>query len=144
MSKPNAPKQSRINDAFRRFAHRTSDSMGRPWAFVGAVSLIAIWIVTGPLFHFSDTWQLVINTATTIVTFMMVFLIQNTQNRDSKAAHLKLDELLRGVKGARTSLVDLEEMTDDELDSLQQEFHHMHERLVKHRAHRAEKRKHDK
>jgi low affinity Fe/Cu permease len=80
------------------------------------------WAVTGPLFHFSDTWQLVINTATTIVTFLVVFLIQNTQNRDNKAIHLKLDELLRGVRGARTGLVNLESLTDEELDRLQKEF----------------------
>jgi low affinity Fe/Cu permease len=83
---------------------------------------ILCWAVTGPIFHYSDTWQLVINTATTIVTFLMVFLIQNTQNRDTKAIHLKLDELLRGVKGARTSLIDLEHLSDEELDKLQHEF----------------------
>jgi low affinity Fe/Cu permease len=92
-----------------------------------------VWAVTGPLFHYSDTWQLVINTSTTIVTFLIVFLIQNTQNRDTKAVHLKLDELLRGVKGARTSLVNLESLSDQELEHLQKEF----ERL-KHVARRAE------
>jgi low affinity Fe/Cu permease len=87
-----------------------------------AVGVVVVWGASGPLFHFSDTWQLVINTGTTIVTFLMVFLIQNTQNRDSKALHLKLDELIRGVEGARTHLVDLEEMTDEELDQLQEQF----------------------
>jgi low affinity Fe/Cu permease len=87
-----------------------------------AALIIVIWGASGPLFHYSDTWQLVINTGTTIVTFLMVFLIQNTQNRDAKAIHLKLDELLRGVKGARTQLVDLEALSDEELDDLQQQF----------------------
>jgi low affinity Fe/Cu permease len=97
-------------------------AVGKPGAFLLALCSIIVWAVLGPVFHFSDTWQLVINTATTIVTFLMVFLIQNTQNRDTKALHLKLDELLRGVEGARTSLVDLESMTDEELDRLQREF----------------------
>ncbi len=102
--------------------------MGSPWAFITACLLIILWIITGPIFHFSDTWQLVINTATTIVTFLMVFLIQNTQNRDAKAIHLKLDELLRGVQGARTGLVDLEDLTDEELEKLQAEFRRIHEK----------------
>jgi low affinity Fe/Cu permease len=96
--------------------------VGSSWAFILAVLIILVWALTGPLFHFSDTWQLVINTGTTIITFLMVFLIQNTQNRDAKAIHLKLDELLRGVKGARTHLVDLEALSDEELDRLQEQF----------------------
>jgi Predicted small integral membrane protein len=96
--------------------------MGSPWAFLLAILAILAWACLGPAFHFSDTWQLVINTATTIVTFLMVFLIQNTQNRDTRAMQLKLDELLRGLKGARTSLVGLEELSDDELERLQKEF----------------------
>jgi low affinity Fe/Cu permease len=107
---------------FRKFAQRTSKMVGSSWAFILAVLLILVWAITGPLFHYSDTWQLVINTGTTIITFLMVFLIQNTQNRDAKAIHLKLDELIRGVKGARTHLVDLETMSDEELDRLQQQF----------------------
>jgi low affinity Fe/Cu permease len=107
---------------FRRCASTTSNAVGSPTAFLLALSIIAFWGITGPIYRFSDTWQLVINTGTTIVTFLMVFLIQNTQNRDAKAIHLKLDELLRGVEGARTSLVDLEEMTDEELDALQASF----------------------
>ena len=87
-----------------------------------AALTIVIWAALGPVFHFSDTWQLVINTATTIITFLMVFLIQNTQNRDTKALHLKLDELLRGVSGARTSLINLESLSDEELDRLQKQF----------------------
>jgi len=118
-----------MNAAFRKFAHTTSAVVGTPWAFIGALALIVAWAITGPLFGFSDTWQLVINTSTTIVTFLMVFLIQNTQNRDAKAIHLKLDELLRGVEGARTGLVDLEDFSDEELAELQEEFH----RLSRHR-----------
>jgi low affinity Fe/Cu permease len=107
---------------FRFCSQWVAETVGSPWAFVLACGVIVVWAVTGPLFHFSDTWQLVINTATTIVTFLIVFLIQNTQNRDTKAIHLKLDELLRGVSGARTSLVDLEHLSDEELEQLQKEF----------------------
>jgi low affinity Fe/Cu permease len=116
------PRGSRFHDFFRRFAHKTSTSVGSPWAFVLALTTILVWAVTGPFFHFSDTWQLVINTGTTIVTFLMVFLIQNTQNRDAVAIHLKLDELIRALKGARNQLVDLEELSDEELDQLRREF----------------------
>jgi low affinity Fe/Cu permease len=125
-----------MHTLFRKFAHRTSAIVGSPWAFIIAVSVIVIWGISGPIFDFSDTWQLIINTSTTIITFLMVFLIQNTQNRDATAIHLKLDELLRGVKGARTSLVDLEDMTDEELAALQEEFRLMHEQVTaaKHRA----------
>src|SRR5437667_11263781 len=111
-----------VRDAFRVFAHRSAFMLGSAWAFSGAVFVIVVWLVTGPTFHFSDTWQLIINTATTIITFLMVFLIQNTQNRDAKAMHLKLDELIRAIKGARDRMVDLEDLTDDELERLQQEF----------------------
>ena len=111
-----------MKDAFRRFAHATSEIVGSPIVFLGAVATIVIWAVLGPRFRYSDTWQLVINTGTTIITFLMVFLIQNTQNRDAKAIHLKLDELLKGVKGARTTLVNLENFSEDELEQLQKEF----------------------
>src|ERR1700746_975443 len=105
-----------ISDAFRIFARTCSSMLGSAWAFTAAVLVILIWLVTGPMFHFSDTWQLIINTATTIVTFLMVFLIQNTQNRDTKALHLKLDELLRALEGARQEIfVDLEDKDDEEL-----------------------------
>ena len=117
-----------MNEFFRKFAHKTSEIVGSPWAFIGAVVIIIAWALSGPIFGFSDTWQLVINTGTTIITFLMVFLIQNTQNRDAKAIHLKLDELLRGVKGARTGLVDLEDLTDEELKQLQDEFQRLRER----------------
>ena len=111
-----------VSDAFRGFAHRSSTLLGSAWAFCGAVLVIVIWLVTGPAFHFSDTWQLIINTATTVITFLMVFLIQNTQNRDAKAVHLKLDELIRAVKGARNQLVDLENLSDDDLEKLEDQF----------------------
>ncbi|HXV41849.1 MAG TPA: low affinity iron permease family protein [Anaerolineae bacterium] len=117
-----------MNELFRKFAHKTSVVVGSPWAFITAVAIIVIWAVTGPIFGFSDTWQLIINTGTTIVTFLMVFLIQNTQNRDAVAIHLKLDELIRGVKSARNSLVDLEDLSDEELEQLQQEFRRLRER----------------
>jgi low affinity Fe/Cu permease len=111
-----------VRDAFRGFAQRASVLLGSAWAFCGAVLVIVVWLVSGPTFHFSDTWQLIINTATTVVTFLMVFLIQNTQNRDAKAMHLKLDELIRAVKGARNQLVDLENLSDDDLKKLEQQF----------------------
>ena len=99
-----------------------ANAMGTAWAFGVAVSIIVIWATTGPLFHFSDTWQLVVNTGTTVVTFMMVFLIQATQNRDAAALHLKLDELIRSHRHARNALVGLEELTEDELLKLHAEF----------------------
>jgi low affinity Fe/Cu permease len=111
-----------VSDAFRVFARHSSIALGSAWAFVGAVLVILVWVLTGPMFHFSDTWQLVINTATTIVTFLMVFLIQNTQNRDAKAVHLKLDELIRALKDARNELVDLENLSDEELKKLEEQF----------------------
>ena len=112
-------------DFFRKFAHKTSAGVGSPWAFLTAVAVIVVWAATGPIFHFSDTWQLVINTGTTIVTFLMVFLIQNTQNRDAVSLHLKLDELIRALKGARNKLIDLDELSDEELEELRQEFHRL-------------------
>src|SRR2546425_4933535 len=113
-----------------RFARRATEWTGSSWAFGLALIIIFAWLVTGPIFGFSDTWQLVINTGTTIVTFLMVFLIQNTQNRDAKAIELKLDELLRAVHGARTSLVRLEDFSDDQLAELQQEFGRLRQRLT--------------
>jgi low affinity Fe/Cu permease len=112
----------RIRDAFGVFARKTSSVLGSAWAFVLAILIIVIWATTGPAFGYSDTWQLIINTGTTIVTFLMVFLIQNTQNRDAKAVHLKLDELIRAVGPARNKLVDLEKLSDDDLKALESEF----------------------
>src|SRR5436309_6297179 len=107
---------------FDRFSKRTARSTGHPVAFVAAVALILGWLVTGPIFHFGTTWQLVINTATTIVTFLMVFLIQNTQNRDGAAVQLKLDELIRAVEGAHNGLLDIEELTEEELNRLRARY----------------------
>ena len=111
-----------VSDAFRVFARRSSIMLGSAWAFAGAVLVILVWLLTGPTFHFSDTWQLIINTGTTIVTFLMVFLIQNTQNRDAKATQLKLDEVIRALKGARNELVDLEDLSDEDLKRLEKQF----------------------
>ena len=111
-----------VRDAFRVFARNSSTILGSAWAFTIAVLVIIIWAATGPAFHFSNTWQLIINTGTTIVTFLMVFLIQNTQNRDAKAVHLKLDEIIRAIKGARNELVDLEELSDEDLKKLEEQF----------------------
>jgi low affinity Fe/Cu permease len=109
-------------DIFRRFAHQAACHVGSPAAFFLSVVVISVWAVTGPFFGYSDTWQLIINTGTTIVTFLMVFLIQNTQNRDALAMQLKLDELIRAVAGARNRLVDLEDLSDEELERLKTEF----------------------
>ena len=111
-----------VSDAFGIFAKRSSIVLGSAWAFASAILIIVIWALTGPAFHYSDTWQLIINTGTTIVTFLMVFLIQNTQNRDAKAAHLKLDEIIRALKGARNELIDLEKLADQDLTSLEKQF----------------------
>jgi low affinity Fe/Cu permease len=118
----------RMRDAFRVLARKASSVLGSPWAFIVALLIIAIWAITGPMFDFSDTWQLIINTGTTIVTFLMVFLIQNTQNRDAKAVHLKLDELIRALHGARNRLVDLEKLSDDEMKKLEEEFERIHKK----------------
>src|SRR5271170_1318846 len=110
------------NDGFGRFAAASSGWLGSKWAFAGAGLVIVIWALTGPLFHFSDTWQLVINTGTTIVTFLMVFLIQNTQNRDARAINLKLNELIRAIDKARDQMIDIENLSDLELDVLQARY----------------------
>jgi low affinity Fe/Cu permease len=117
-----------VSDAFRVFARRSSAVLGSAWAFAGAVLIIVVWALTGPTFHFSDTWQLIINTGTTIVTFLMVFLIQNTQNRDAKAVHLKLDEVIRALKDARNELLDLEDLSDEDLKKLEAQFQRLRER----------------
>ncbi|MFO1464025.1 MAG: low affinity iron permease family protein [bacterium] len=109
-------------DLFARFASAAARRAGQPLAFTIAVTIILLWGLTGPFFHFSDTWQLVINTGTTIVTFLMVFLIQNTQNRDSEAMHLKLDELIRANSEAHNALLDLEELTEADLDRIRASY----------------------
>lgn len=113
---------------FSKIARWASDALGSPWAFAGACALVLLWAFAGPIFQFSDAWQLVINTATTIATFLMVFLIQHTQNRDAKATHLKLDELIRSINAARNTVIDLEHCTDDELDEMQREFETLRKR----------------
>jgi low affinity Fe/Cu permease len=116
-----------VRDRFAQMAHGVADQVGTPWAFLLACTIVAVWAVTGPLFGFSDTWQLVINTGTTIITFLMVFLIQNTQNRDAKALHLKLDELIRALHSARDEIIDVEEEADDKLAQLQDRYRRLHE-----------------
>jgi low affinity Fe/Cu permease len=120
-SKPG--ERSRFHEVFRRIAHATANAIGTPIAFMLALATIIVWAVLGPAFGYSDTWQLVINTSTTIVTFLVVFMIQNTQNRDSQAIHLKLDELIRAVGAARNAMVDVEDLPDEELARLQREMH---------------------
>ena len=115
------------SDWFRKFSHATSNWAGSQGAFAIAIGTVLVWAVTGPAFHYSDTWQLVINTGTTIVTFLMVFLIQNTQNRDGRILQLKIDELLRSSKAARNTLINLEDLADAELDRLHAEFLALHE-----------------
>ncbi len=111
-----------LHEQFHHISKDVGEKVGSPYAFILALLVVVAWLVTGPLFDFSDTWQLVINTGTTIVTFLMVFLIQNMQNRDAKAVHLKLDELIRAVRSARNQLLDLEDLSDAELEALQSQF----------------------
>lgn len=118
----------RVQDAFRVAARKASAVLGTAWAFMAAVGIIVLWGATGHIFGYSDTWQLIINTGTTIVTFLMVFLIQNTQNRDSRAVQLKLDELIRSMAGARNKLMDLEMLSDEDLDDFQKEFERLRKR----------------
>ena len=120
-----------MHELFRKFAHGAAAMVGSPAAFFLGLIGVIVWAATGSLFHYSDTWQLVINTSTTILTFLMVFLIQNTQNRDAKAMHLKLDELIRAVDSARNRLVHLEELSDEDLGVLEKEFQKLHDRMEK-------------
>jgi low affinity Fe/Cu permease len=120
MNEPSTEVQIKTtNDRFGHFATLASGYLGSKWAFAGAGLVIVVWASVGPIFHFSDTWQLVINTGTTIVTFLMVFLIQNTQNRDARAINLKLNELIRAIDKARDQMIDIENLSDLELDDLQ-------------------------
>ena len=111
-----------MGEIFHKFATSISEIVGTPWAFLTALLLVILWVAAGPVFQYSDSWQLVINTSTTIITFLMVFIIQSSQNRDTKAIHIKLDELLRAVHGARTGLINIENLSDEDLLQLQQEF----------------------
>src|SRR5437867_3632466 len=112
----------RLGDSFNRFAKATARACGHPYTFAAAVLLVVLWLATGPIFHYSDTWQLVINTTTTVLTFLVVFLIQNTQNRDAAAMQIKLDELIRAVHGAQNRMVDLENLSEEELDKYKARF----------------------
>jgi low affinity Fe/Cu permease len=116
-----------LREMFRRFSGGVAAVVGSPFAFLVSALAIVVWATLGPHYAYSDTWQLIINTGTTIITFLMVFLIQNTQNRDARAIHLKLDELIRGMKGARNKLVDLENCSEEELNELEQEFKRIRE-----------------
>ena len=109
-------------DAFGKFAASASGWLGSKWAFVGAILIIVVWALTGPIFRYSDTWQLVINTGTTIITFLMVFLIQNTQNRDARAINLKLDELIHAIDTAQNQMMDIEKLSDEELDVIHDKY----------------------
>lgn len=131
------------NDWFHWFSHKVADALGSPKAFAFALFTVVIWWILGPMYGYSDTWQLVINTGTTIMTFLAVFLIQNTQNRDAKAVHLKLDELIR-ASSARDRLVDLEEFSEDELDELQEQFRRVRARAEQRSFTRALARKNGK
>src|SRR5918911_974817 len=111
-----------MNDFFRKFASKTAEYVGTAWSFMIAVTIILVWAITGPMFQYSDTWQLVINTGTTIITFLMVFLIQNTQNRDAKAIHLKLDELIKATQGARNTMIDLDKLSDEQIKQLEEQY----------------------
>jgi low affinity Fe/Cu permease len=119
-----------MKEIFRHLAEKAAHAVGSYWAFLIALLTIVVWALTGPYFNYSDTWQLFINTGTTIVTFLMVFLIQNTQNRETRIVSLKLDELLRGVEGARTGLVELDHMSDEDLERVRQEFARMRDKYA--------------
>jgi low affinity Fe/Cu permease len=118
-----------IRGTFTSFSTVSANLLGSPWLFIANVVLILVWLFSGPLFNFSDTWQLVVNTATTVITYLAVFLIQNTQNRDAKATHLKLDELISSLAGARNHFVDLENVSDEELNALEEQFRRLRERV---------------
>jgi len=126
-----------MNEMFRKFSHRVSVLAGSPGAFALALLALLAWAATGPLFHYSDTWQLVINTGTTIVTFLIVFLIQNTQNRDARATHLKLDELVRAIANARNSMLDVQDLPEEDMERLQKEFQKLREQSAARARHLA-------
>jgi low affinity Fe/Cu permease len=146
VKRPSAEPRSVVAGAhkisFNGLARAASKSLGSAWAFFLACAVVVVWAVTGPIFAYSDAWQLVINTGTTIVTFLMVFLIQNTQNRDARALHLKIDELIRSTQAARNRLIDLENCTDEELDAVQKEFDRVKKRIGEMRADRGAPRDH--
>ena len=130
-----------MREIFRKIAKKFSDVLGTAWAFILALLIIIVWAITGPVFGFSNTWQLFINTFTTIMTFLMVFLIQNTQNRDSKALHLKLDELIKSSSRASNKMIDLEDLSDEELDKLEEHFRKLNKKSIVHKIVRAKREK---
>jgi low affinity Fe/Cu permease len=127
---------SAVSERFRRIAQVASSKLGTHWAFATAVGIVVVWAVTGPLFGFDEQWQLIINTGTTVITFLMVFLIQATQNRDARAIQLKLDELIRSHKAASNAFADLEDATEEELEELQRKFEGIREKARAEKAHR--------
>ena len=131
-NRASSPSKSTLSESFRKFSSAVAWKLGSHWAFIIALATVIVWALTGPMFHYSMVWQLVINTGTTIVTFLMVFVIQSTQNRDAKAFHLKLDELIRAGKG-RNVFADLEDATEEEIARFQHEFEKLHERARKKR-----------
>jgi low affinity Fe/Cu permease len=121
---------------FARFAKRTAEVAGSPWAFIAAIVVTVGWLVTGPIFHYSDSWQLIINSITNIATFLVVFVIQNSQNRDARALHLKLDEVIRAIVGAHNEMIDIENLSDDQLKTLERQYEAI--RAESHRRHNKE------
>ncbi len=140
---PTTPSVAPKPDRFRRVSQVVTNKLGSPSAFLYAVLLIVAWLFSGPFFNYSDTWQLVINTTTTIVTFLMVFAIQNTQNRDARAMQLKLNELIKSSRGARTEFVDLEDLSDGELDTIQFQFKEIHDKFHEKQARLEERNSHE-
>jgi len=130
---PKAPPKTGFNMFFHRFAHLAAEAVGSPWAFIFGILVVVLWAASGRFFHYSDTWQLVINTGTTIVTFLMVFLIQHSQNRDSKIIQMKLDELIRAVGRARTDLMQMEKLPDNELTVLEAQMEKQRAKAVRER-----------
>jgi len=125
-----ARNKATLNEWFARFSRRCAEALGSPAAFAINCALILLWLASGPLFDYSNTWQLVVNTVTTVFTYLAVFVIQNTQNRDARAMHIKLDELISSMEGARNRLVDLEELTDEEIGALERQFQRLQRRAV--------------
>ena len=128
-----------MREIFRKIAKKASDTFGSAWAFVLALTIVVVWAVTGPIFNFTNTWQLFINTFTTIMTFLMVFLIQNTQNRDSKAMHLKIDELIKSSGRASNKMIDLEDLSDEDLDKMAEHFRSMDKEHIANKITKAKK-----
>jgi low affinity Fe/Cu permease len=125
-----------VSMRFARLATKTATLVGSPWAFLLALASVVLWGILGPLYHYSDTWQLVINTATTVVTFLIVFLIQNTQNRDAKAIHLKLDEVIRSIRKAHNEMIDIEKLSDEELEELAKHYERIRKECDERRSRR--------